>query len=214
VASGEENKGGIMTIPVLSNLFRRLGLMFASGAIAVPAVAAVKEGDRAPEFTAQASLGGKEFSFSLKEALAKGPVVVYFYPSAYTPGCNVQAHTFSVDMDKFSAMGASVIGISLDSIERLNDFSKDPDFCAGKVAVASDVGGKIAKSYGVAVSAGKGDEKDSRGVAIGHSFAQRITYVVAQDGKIASIIGGIGAKDNVERALAEVQKLKAAKMAS
>ena len=75
---------------------------------------------------AQASLAGKEFSYSLADALKKGPVVVYFYPSAYTQGCNIQAHTFAENMDKFNAAGSTVIGVSLDSIARLNDFSADP----------------------------------------------------------------------------------------
>ncbi|HLJ69218.1 MAG TPA: redoxin domain-containing protein, partial [Chloroflexota bacterium] len=101
----------------------------------VPALAALQAGASAPEFTTQASLAGKPFTFSLKEALAKGPVVVYFYPSAYTGGCDLQAHTFAVDKDKFTAAGATIVGVSLDSIQRLNDFSADPQYCAGKIAV-------------------------------------------------------------------------------
>ena len=89
--------------------------------------AALKQGDTAPDFKAQASLAGKEFTFSLRDALKKGPVVVYFYPAAFTGGCNLQAHTFAEDHDKFAAAGASVIGGSLDSISRLNDFSADPN---------------------------------------------------------------------------------------
>ena len=113
--------------------------------------AAVQSGDPAPDFKAKASLAGKEFTFSLQEALKNGPVVVYFYPSAYTQGCNVQAHTFAQQMDDFKAAGATVIGVSLDSIERLHQFSADPDYCAGKLAVASDANGEIAKSYGVTI---------------------------------------------------------------
>ena len=123
----------------------------ASALVALPAAAALKMGDKAPTFSAQASLAGKAFSFSLADALKKGPVVVYFYPSAFTQGCNLQAHTFSENMDKFTAAGASVIGVSLDSIQRLNDFSADPNYCAGKVAVASDPSGSIAKSFDVMV---------------------------------------------------------------
>ena len=111
------------------------------------AFAALKAGDHAPEFLAPASLAGKPFTYSLKEGLAKGPVVVYFYPSAYTEGCNIQAHAFSVNHDRFLAAGATVIGVSLDSIERLNEFSADPDYCAGKLAVASDGDGRIARAY-------------------------------------------------------------------
>src|SRR5690349_578458 len=131
---------------------KRLLACLLSTAIAVPVSAALKEGDQAPEFKAQASLAGKAFSYSLKDALKKGPVVVYFYPSAYTGGCNIQAHTFAVNHDKFVAAGASIIGVSLDSIARLNDFSADPNYCAGKIPVASDTGGKIARSYDLAVT--------------------------------------------------------------
>jgi len=76
------------------------------------ASAALKAGDAAPAFSAQASLAGKPFSYSLKDGLAKGLVVVYFYPSAYTSGCNIQAHEFSTQADQFAAAGASVIGVS------------------------------------------------------------------------------------------------------
>ncbi len=109
---------------------------------ALPALAALQEGAPAPEFTAQASMKGKPFTYSLKDALKKGPVVVYFYPSAYTNGCNVQARTFAVNQEKFAAAGASIIGVSLDSIDRLNDFSADPEFCAGKFPTASDADGR------------------------------------------------------------------------
>jgi len=179
-----------------------------STAIAIPALAALKEGDKAPSFQAKASLAGKAFDYSLSESLKKGPVVVYFYPSAYTQGCNIQAHTFSENMDKFKAAGASVIGVSLDSIERLNDFSADPQYCAGKVAVASDVMGAIAKSYELNVGAAREGAKDTRGVEIGHGFAERTTFVVTPDGKIAATIGGVSPADNVMKSLETVQHLQ------
>src|SRR5215475_12703701 len=122
-----------------------------SAVIAAPAFAALKEGDKAPEFKAPASLAGKEFNFALKDALKKGPVVVYFYPAAFTGGCNIQAHTFSENSDKFKEAGASIIGVSLDKIATLNEFSKDPEYCAGKVPVASDADGSIAKSFDLKV---------------------------------------------------------------
>src|SRR5471030_815773 len=103
---------------------------------AAPAFAALKVGDTAPDFTAKASLGGKEFSFSLKDALKKGPAVVYFYPSAYTQGCDIEAHTFAESADQFATAGATIIGVSGDSITRLNQFSADPAYCAGKFPVA------------------------------------------------------------------------------
>ena len=179
-----------------------------STAIAVPAFAALKEGDKAPAFTAKASLAGKAFDYSLADSLKKGPVVVYFYPSAFTQGCNIQAHTFSENMDKFKAAGASVIGVSLDSIDRLNDFSADPNYCAGKVAVASDPSGQIAKSFDLMVGAAREGAKDSRGQEIGHGFAERTTFIVTPDGKVAATVGGVSPADNVMKSLETVQHLQ------
>jgi peroxiredoxin len=136
-----------------------MGLILAASA----ALAALEAGDTAPNFEAKASLDGKAFDFSLRQALDEGLVVVYFYPSAFTNGCNIQAHEFAVNMDKFNAAGASVIGVSLDSIERLNDFSADPEYCAGKLAVASDETGAIARSYDVAVREARPGKLDTRG---------------------------------------------------
>ena len=184
----------------------------ASVAVAVPVVvSALQKGDTAPMFSAKASLAGKEFSYSLADALKQGPVVVYFYPSAFTQGCNIQAHTFAENMDAFKAAKASVIGVSLDSIARLNDFSADPAYCAGKLPVASDADGAIAKSYGVNVREGRAGMQDSRGVAIDHGFAERLTFVVTKDGKVSQLIGGQGvAPDaNVQQALQAVKDLAA-----
>ena len=144
----------------------------------LPAHAALNAGDAAPAFTTQASQAGKAFEFSLKEALRKGPVVVYFYPSAYTGGCNVQAHTFAVNHDKFTAAGASVIGVSLDSIKRLNDFSADPEYCAGKFPVASDADGNIARAYELAIRAAAAGKKDTRGADIDHATTERTTFIL------------------------------------
>lgn len=182
-----------------------------SSAIALPAVAALKEGDSAPDFKTQASLAGKAYNFSLKDALKKGPVVVYFYPSAYTGGCNIQAHEFAENSDKFAKAGVTVVGVSLDSIERLNDFSADPQYCAGKLSVASDADGKIAKSYELAVRDAAPGKKDTRGVDIDHGFAERTTFIVGKDGKIVATVGGIGAAENVEQTLATVQKIASTK---
>lgn len=188
---------------------RLIGLL--SFAAALPAMAALNVGDVAPQFSAPASLDGKTFDFSLKEQLKKGPVVVYFYPSAYTGGCNLQAHTFAVNYDKFAAAGASIIGVSLDSIERLNQFSADPEYCAGKVAVASDAGGRIAKSYELKVGDAKEGAKDSRGVEIGHGFAERTTFIVTPDGRINATVGGVSPVENVNKSLEIVQQLAAKK---
>ena len=175
---------------------------------ALPAMAALKEGDSAPQFTAQASLAGKAFTFSLRKALRKGPVVVYFYPSAYTGGCDIEAHTFAEDSKKFAAAGATIIGVSLDSIERLNDFSADPKYCAGKFPTASDADGAISKSYDVEVHQGPAGLKDVRGVEIGHGFADRTTFVIARDGKIVSAISKVSPAEHVAKALEVVQQLQ------
>jgi peroxiredoxin Q/BCP len=180
-----------------------------TGATAWPAFAALQEREAAPDFQAQASLAGKSFAFSLKEALKKGPVVLYFYPSAYTRGCNLQAHTFAVDYDQFAAAGASIIGVSLDSIARLNEFSADPDYCAGKIAVASDPDGKIAKAYGLTVKEAAAGRKDTRGIDIDHGFAERTTFIVTPDDKIAVTIGGIAPEENVQTALDVVESIAA-----
>ena len=179
-----------------------------STAFATPAFGALKAGDAAPEFQAQASFGGKASNYSLKDALKKGPVVVYFYPSAYTSGCNVQAHEFAVKSEKFAAAGASIIGVSLDKIATLNQFSADPQYCAGKVPVASDADGKIAKSYDLQVREAKPGAKNTRGDEIGHGFAERTTFVVTPDGKVAATIGNVSPADNVAKALEAVQHLK------
>src|SRR5271169_6629149 len=141
--------------------------------ISLPVLAALKVGDKAPNFAARASLAGKEFDFSLQDALKKGPVVLYFYPSAYTKGCDLEAHTLSTVKDKFDAAGATIIGVSGDSIERLNQFSADPEYCAGKFPVASDASLAISKSYDLTAAAAKAGQMDVRGVAIDHDFIER-----------------------------------------
>ena len=188
-----------------------LGILVA-GVISVPAFAALKTGDKAPDFTAKASLAGKEFSFSLNQALKKGPVVVYFYPSAFTGGCNMEAHTFAESKDKFDAAGASIIGVSEDSIERLNAFSADPQYCAGKIPVASDPDGAIAAQYNLTKTAARAGAKDTRGVDIDHAFTERTTFIVTPDGKIASVFSSnddkISPADHVAKSLEAVQALK------
>lgn len=192
-----------MKVPMFATL---LAVVFA-----VPALAALSKGDAAPDFSAQASRAGKAFKYSLADALKKGPVVVYFYPSAFTEGCNVQAHTFSERRKEFDAAGASIIGVSLDSIARLNDFSADPKYCAGKIAVASDADGAIAKSYQIKVQSSPQPVKDSRGVTIDHGFAERTTFIVTPDHKVHAVIGGLAPAANVEAALQSVQELAKAK---
>lgn len=183
------------------------GILLAAIA-SVPAIAALEAGNIAPKFVARASLAGEAFDYSLADALEAGPVIVYFYPSAYTSGCNIQAREFAVNMDKFNAAGASVVGVSLDSIERLNDFSADPEYCADKLAVASDASGDIARSFDLTVHDAREGAKDTRGVELNHGFAERTTFLVTPDGKIAETIGGLSPMENVRKSLEAVQDLE------
>jgi len=185
-------------------------------AIALPALAALKSGASAPAFSARVSVAGKESIFSLAEALQRGPVVVYFYPSAYTSGCNLEAHAFATEMNAFSAAGIAVIGISHDSIVRLNDFSADPKYCAGKFPVASDPDGAIARSFGLAVTEAKPGAVDTRGQPIDHAFTERTTFVIAPSGKIAAVISSaddhVAPSDHAAKSLVEAQKLTKGKV--
>ena len=140
------------------------------GALAAHAAfAALPNGHAAPDFTTQATLAGKPFTFSLADALKKGPVVLYFYPAAFTPGCTVEAHDFAEATDKFKALGATVIGVSHDSIDTLNKFSVSE--CRNKFAVAADTDQSIMKAYDAVL-------------AIKPEYANRTSYVIAPDGHI------------------------------
>jgi thioredoxin-dependent peroxiredoxin len=182
-----------------------------SALLSLPVFAALKAGDKAPDFSAKGSLAGKEFDFSLQEALKKGPVVVYFFPSAYTKGCDLEAHTFSQEKDKFDAAGASIIGVSADSLKRLDVFSADPEFCAGKFPVASDADKKIATAYNLNAMTPKADMKDVRGDSVDHDLIERVTYVIGKDHKIVATFSskddGISPDQHVAKALEIVQKL-------
>jgi len=171
----------------------------------------LSKGSIAPIFTAKASLSGNEFNFSLKKALDKGPVVVYFYPSAYTGGCDLEAHTFADLKDSFTAAGATIIGVSADDIGRLKSFSSDPDYCAGKFPVASDPGGEIAASYGLKLKAPQTGVKDVRGVQVTHGFIPRTTFVIDKKGKIVAVFSSqtdhIAPDEHVRKSLAIVKGL-------
>src|ERR1700722_2675373 len=179
--------------------------------VGLPVLAALNAGDKAPDFSARASLAGKEFNFSLQDALKKGPAVVYFYPSAYTKGCDLEAHTFAEKKDKFDAAGATIIGVSADSIARLDQLSADPKDCAGKFPVASDANRQIAASYSLATTAIKPGQTDVRGTAIDHDFIERATFVIGKDHKIIATLSskddGLSPDAHVEKSLAIVQQL-------
>lgn len=146
---------------------------FAAGILALsaslPAHAALNIGANAPSFVTQASLGGKVFTFSLVDALKKGPVVLYFYPAAFTPGCTIEAHDFADAIEKYKALGATVIGVSHDDIEKLNKFSVSE--CRKKFAVVSDSDQSIMRSYDAILAANP-------------EYANRVSYVIVPDGKI------------------------------
>lgn len=154
------------------------------------ACATLPNGAQAPDFTTQASLGGKTFTFSLAEALKKGPVVLYFYPAAFTPGCTVEAHNFAEATDDFKALGATVIGVSYDSIETLNKFSVSE--CRSKFAVASDADQKIMKAYD-AVLAQKPE------------WADRVSYVISPEGRILYSYADLNPDKHVANTMAAVR---------
>ena len=134
-----------------------------------PAWAALDIGEKAPDFTAQAALAGKQYQFSLAESLSKGPVVLYFFPAAFTAGCSAEAHEFAEATDKFAALGATVIGVSTDDIDTQVKFSTQA--CQGKFAVASDADKKVIKSYDASMM-------------IMPDFANRVSYVISPDRSI------------------------------
>ena len=163
--------------------------------LAVPAQAALEVGAKAPDFTAPAYLAGEPFTFRLADALAKGPVVVYFFPAAHTPGCNIEAHLFSEAIDQFKAQGASVIGVTAGNTDQLADFSKETEHCGGKFPVAADAGAKIAAEYD-AVLAKKPEWSD------------RTSYAVAQDGRIVAVHSDLSPDRHVKDMLEAVTTLR------
>lgn len=164
--------------------------------VVMPVFAALKVGDPAPDFTTQASLGGKVFQFQLTASLKQGPVVLYFYPAAFTPGCTVEAHNFAEAIDQFRALGATVIGVSNDSIETLNKFSVSE--CRSKFAVAADTSQSIMKSYDAVLG-------------IVTSYANRTSYVIAPEGKIIYVYTNMSPDQHVANALAALRQWAAAR---
>jgi thioredoxin-dependent peroxiredoxin len=166
----------------------RVAVLAAAAIVAAPVFAALKPGEAAPDFTTQATLAGKPFTFALAAALKSGPVVLYFYPAAFTKGCTVEAHEFAEATEKFNALGATVIGVSHDDIDTLNKFSVSE--CRNKFAVASDADLKIAKSY------------DAR--LLVSSYSNRTSYVIAPTGKIIYAYSALSPDKHVENTLAAV----------
>jgi peroxiredoxin len=158
---------------------------------AMPVYAALSVGDKAPDFTAQASLGGKVFMFSLADALKKGPVVLYFYPAAFTKGCTIEAHDFAAASDKYHALGATVIGISHDPIDKLVKFSVSE--CRSKFAVAADENKNVMKAYDAVLDRNP-------------ELANRVSYVIVPNGKIIYSYTDLNPDKHVENTLAALQK--------
>ncbi|MEX3934986.1 redoxin domain-containing protein [Paraburkholderia phymatum] len=136
---------------------------------ALTASATLKPGDDAPDFTTQASLGGKTYQYQLADALRKGPVVLYFYPAAFTKGCTIEAHEFAEAVDEYKKYGATVIGVSHDNIDTLTKFSVSE--CRSKFPVAADPDSKVINAY-------------DAGLPMHVPMANRVSYVIAPDGKI------------------------------
>lgn len=157
--------------------------------------AALKPGDPAPDFSVSAALGGKDFQFSLSEALKKGPVVLYFYPKSFTRGCTIEAHEFAEGHDKFAAAGASLIGVSGDPIEVQREFSTKE--CADKFPIGSDPNFSVINAY---------DAKRLKPSASGDTVADRISYVILPDGKVAFALVDTNPIKHVESTLEFVRK--------
>lgn len=163
--------------------------------LATPALAALKEGTQAPDFSAPAYLAGKPFTFKLADALKKGPVVVYFFPAAHTSGCNLEAHLFSEAIDQFKALHATVIGVTAGKIDELADFSKETEHCSGKFPVAADKGAKIAREYDALLLMRPG-------------WSDRTSYVIAPSGKITHVYSSLNPKKHVQETLDAVKALE------
>ena len=163
-------------------------------ALRAPALGELKAGAAAPAFAARASLGGKVFDFDLRAALAKGPVVLYFYPAAFTPGCTLEAHDFASHIEDYRKLGATVIGVSGDDIETLNRFSVSE--CRSKFAVASDADHKIGHAYDATLGFGRA------------TYSDRTSYVISRAGTIVYSYRSLDASRHVANTLAALAKLE------
>jgi len=161
--------------------------------IALPALASLAVGAKAPLFTAQASLGGSVYNYSLADELKKGPVVLYFYPAAFTKGCTIEAHDFADATDKYKALGATVIGVSHDPIDKLQKFSVSE--CRSKFPVAADTDGKIMKDYDSVLP-----QHDQ--------YANRTSYVTAPNGDIIYTYTDMSPDQHVANTLKAIEDWK------
>ena len=162
--------------------------------VTAPAWAALAVGAKAPVFTAPSALAGKASSFDMAQALQRGPVVLYFFPKAFTQGCTIEAHAFAEATPQFQQLGASVVGISHDDMDTLKRFSSEA--CRDQFAVLSDADGKTIAAYDAGVAARPGT-------------ASRISYVIAPDGKVLFVHEGSDPLAHVEQTLQAVKAWKA-----
>jgi thioredoxin-dependent peroxiredoxin len=167
--------------------------LLAALTLVAPARAALDIGDRAPDFTASAAMGGKVYQYSLADALKKGPVVLYFFPAAYSEGCSVEAHYFAEAVAEFQALGATVVGVSGDDIDTLSKFSVQA--CQSKFAVASDEKQSVMKSYDAVLKTRP-------------EFANRISYVIAPDGSVVYHYMSLNPTKHVEKMLGALRSMK------
>lgn len=165
---------------------RYLAGLVALCALPLTAVAALDVGEQAPDFGAPAALGGSVYRYSLADSLRKGPVVVYFFPAAYSDGCSIEAHRFAEAMPQFEALGASVVGVSGDDIGTLTKFSVQS--CQSRFPVASDEAMTVIKSYDAALETRP-------------DYANRVSYIIAPDGTIAYSYMSLNPDRHVEKML-------------
>lgn len=178
-------------------MYRRLLITaLISAVLTAPAVAALQVGANAPDFKAQASIGGKVFDFNLADALKKGPVVLYFYPAAFTKGCTIEAHDFAAAIDQYKKLGATVIGVSHDTIDTLNRFSVSE--CRSKFPVAADPSLTVAKAYDSVLPQNA-------------TYANRTSYVIAPDGKIIYTYTNLNPNEHVANTLQALEQFESSK---
>ena len=166
-----------------------------AGLAAAPAHASLAVGAKAPDFDLKAAQAGKEFDFSLANALKKGPVVLYFFPAAFTPGCTVEAHDFAEATDKFAALGATVIGVTSGNADRVTEFSSVE--CRNKFAVAADPDQKVVKAYDAVLK-------------LKPEYSDRTSYVIAPDHTILMVYTDLNPDKHVDMTMDAVKKWKAA----
>jgi peroxiredoxin len=177
-----------MPLPIRRAIIAALAL-----GTAVPASAALPVGATAPDFTTQASLAGKPFAFHLADALRRGPVVLYFYPAAFTSGCTVEAHDFAAATGAFARLGATVIGVSGDTIDTLNRFSVTE--CRNRFAVAA-ADARLISAYRVKLPI--------------LSRSNRTSFVIAPDGRIIFEYSAFDPAGHVDKTMAAVRAWRAA----